>query len=118
MSWCGGQSGQMPFHMVQADLAEFAAAYVARREALFAPERAVFRLRREQELMPEIRMDVDQIQRIFDRFYRCDESRSEKGSGVGLYVVKYIAERHGGRIEAQNEGGLKLVLTFPAAGSE
>ena len=163
------ESGQLPFHMVQADLAEFAAAYAARREASLDPGQVVFRLRREQELMPEIRMDVDQIRRvfdnllenslkyagvqpveieiairaekepnpakviltwkdngqgvppeklsrIFDRFYRCDESRSEKGSGVGLYVVKYIVERHGGQIEAQNEGGLKLILTFPAAG--
>ncbi len=165
------ESGQLPFHMVQADLAEFAAAYAARREASPDPGQVRFRLRREQELMPGIRMDVDQIRRvfdnllenslkyagvqpveieiairaekepnaakviltwkdngqgvppeklsrIFDRFYRCDESRSEKGSGVGLYVVKYIVERHGGQIEARNEGGLKLILTFPAAGSE
>ena len=52
---------------------------------------------------------------IFDRFYRCDEARSQKGSGVGLYVVKYIMERHGGEIQAENDKGLKLTLLFPAA---
>ncbi len=30
----------------------------------------------------------DKIGKIFDKFYRCDESRSKKGSGVGLYLVK------------------------------
>lgn len=60
----------------------------------------------------------EKISKIFDRFYRCDESRNKKGSGVGLYVVKYIVERHGGFIQAENDGGLKLTLTFPAAGED
>ena len=55
----------------------------------------------------------EKLNDIFERFYRCDESRTEKGSGVGLYVVKYIIERHGGTITAQNEGGLLLRLRFP-----
>lgn len=50
---------------------------------------------------------------IFERFYRCDEARSKKGSGVGLYVVKYIIEQHGGHIIADNLGGLRLKLSFP-----
>ena len=58
--------------------------------------------------VPEEKLDD-----IFQRFYRCDESRTEKGSGVGLYVVKYIVERHGGTITAQNAGGLLLRLCFP-----
>ena len=55
----------------------------------------------------------DKIGRIFEKFYRCDESRKEKGSGVGLYVVKYIMERHGGEVRAENDGGLKVCLYFP-----
>ena len=55
----------------------------------------------------------EKLGRIFERFYRCDESRQEKGSGVGLYVVKYIMERHRGSVQAENENGLKLSLHFP-----
>ena len=55
----------------------------------------------------------EKLGRIFERFYRCDESRKEKGSGVGLYVVKYIMERLGGWVKAENENGLKLTLFFP-----
>ncbi|HJC67276.1 MAG TPA: sensor histidine kinase [Candidatus Enterocloster excrementigallinarum] len=38
----------------------------------------------------------EKLGRIFERFYRCDESRSQKGSGVGLYVVESIVKRLGG----------------------
>lgn len=55
----------------------------------------------------------EKLGRIFERFYRCDEARQEKGSGVGLYVVKYIMERHKGSVQAENENGLKLSLHFP-----
>lgn len=55
----------------------------------------------------------DQLDHIFERFYRCDEARTAKGSGVGLYVVKYITEMHGGNVKAVNENGLKLIFSFP-----
>ena len=57
----------------------------------------------------------EKIGKIFDRFYRCDEARTKKGSGVGLYVVKYIMEQHGGSVEAVNDRGLKITLRFPRA---
>ena len=149
------ESGQMPFHMVRVDLAEYTAAYVA-------PSRLEISVTGVGETFPEISMDVAQVRRvfdnllensekyagvcpvrvdifiredeggillewkdngqgvadeklsrIFDRFYRCDEARQEKGSGVGLYVVKYIMERHHGWVTAQNDGGLKICLYFP-----
>lgn len=55
----------------------------------------------------------EKLPKIFERFYRCDEARNEKGSGVGLYVVKYIMEQHGGSVCAENDHGLKIQLYFP-----
>lgn len=55
----------------------------------------------------------EKLPHIFERFYRCDEARTTKGSGVGLYVVKWIAEQYGGKVTAANEGGLAIRLYFP-----
>ncbi len=55
------------------------------------------------------------LDKIFERFYRCDEARSKKGSGVGLYVVKYIATQHGAEIDALNNNGFCVRISFPKA---
>ena len=55
----------------------------------------------------------EKLPKIFERFYRCDEARNEKGSGVGLYVVKYIMEQHGGSVCAEIDHGFKIQLYFP-----
>lgn len=60
------ESGQMPFHMVKADLAEYTASYVAQKEAAYSRDRLQIRLRTGSDLLPEISMDVDQVKRVFD----------------------------------------------------
>ena len=158
------ESGQMPFHMVRIDLAEYVKGFVAQKEKTFNPSEVQFVMEQEEEMLPEVDVDIEQIRRIldnllensmkyvekqpveawirvikeetyltlewkdngegvpeekigkiFDRFYRCDEARTKKGSGVGLYVVKYIMEQHGGSVEAVNDRGLKITLRFPRA---
>ncbi|EQC51062.1 ATP-binding protein [Bacteriovorax sp. DB6_IX] len=49
----------------------------------------------------------DDLNNIFEKFYRVknDASHSIKGSGLGLYLVKYFVELHGGKISAESELG-------------
>ncbi len=43
--------------------------------------------------------------RIFERFYRCDPSRSESGSGLGLSLARAVARAHGGDITVASTPG-------------
>ena len=47
------------------------------------------------------------LERVFDRLYREDESRNSKigGSGLGLAIVKKIIESHGGKVWAESKPG-------------
>ena len=59
-------------------------------------------------------MYSDQLPLIFDRSYKVDAARTASGgSGLGLSIVKAIIERHGGTIEARNDGGAVFELTLP-----
>ncbi|MGH9948528.1 MAG: sensor histidine kinase, partial [Pyrinomonadaceae bacterium] len=46
-----------------------------------------------------------ELKRIFKRFYRADNSRNgAKGTGLGLFIVRSIIEKHGGRVKADSKG--------------
>lgn len=51
--------------------------------------------------------DISDLDRMFDRFYRMDESRSKLtgGTGIGLSMVKAIVEAHGGRVRVKSPDG-------------
>jgi len=57
-----------------------------------------------------------ELPRIWERLYRGDASRSERGLGLGLSLVKAIVEAHGGRVEATSKPGQgsAFVVRLPA----
>jgi signal transduction histidine kinase len=50
---------------------------------------------------------LEEQRRIFDRFYRTKDARQTnvRGSGIGLSLVKHIAEAHGGQVTVDSEPG-------------
>jgi signal transduction histidine kinase len=59
----------------------------------------------------------EDLERIFERFYRTDSSRQRDGdlpggSGLGLAIAKSIVQAHGGQISAQGEAGSGLRVTI------
>ena len=52
-----------------------------------------------------IGLESDQIQHVFDEFYKVDNSRHDlKSTGLGLSICKRIVEKHGGRIWVESQG--------------
>lgn len=96
----------------------------------YAPEGDEIRLRlvregRELRLTEENGLaeplSEENLSHLFDRFYRPDASRSREsgGYGIGLSMVRAIAEKHDGRIRAEltGNGRIRFVFTLPAAES-
>lgn len=56
----------------------------------------------------------EELNRIFERFYRVDKSRSraQGGSGLGLSIVKHIIEAHGEKIQVDSTYGKGTTFTF------
>jgi signal transduction histidine kinase/ActR/RegA family two-component response regulator len=54
-------------------------------------------------------MTAEQLQRVFERFYR--GSQSERGTGLGLSIVKSLVDLHGGTIDVRSQPGLGSTFT-------
>jgi signal transduction histidine kinase len=63
-----------------------------------------------------IGIPADELPRIWDRLYRGDKSRSARGLGLGLALVKAIVEAHGGRVAAVSSlgEGARFDVRLPA----
>jgi signal transduction histidine kinase len=60
---------------------------------------------------------AEDLPRIWDRLFRGDKSRSERGLGLGLSFVRAIVESHGGTatVSSQPELGTQVTIVLPAA---
>jgi signal transduction histidine kinase/pSer/pThr/pTyr-binding forkhead associated (FHA) protein len=68
-----------------------------------------------------IGIPADEVEHIFDEFFRASNAREREkdGTGLGLSIVKQIVERHGGRISAKSQEGqgTEITVVLPKEGS-
>ena len=55
--------------------------------------------------------------RVFDRFYRATSARSLPGAGLGLAIVREVAEAHGGSVAAEEAPGGGALLRLRLVGT-
>ena len=59
-----------------------------------------------------IGIEKEDLKHIFERLYKCDKGRSEKGSGLGLSIVHQLVEKMNGTITAKSKEGQGTVFTL------
>jgi len=60
---------------------------------------------------------AEELERLFERFYKADKSRASGGTGLGLAIAKHLVQLHGGRIWAESPGpghGSTFTVALPA----
>lgn len=58
-------------------------------------------------------MTPEQVEKIFDKFYRADASNTAiSGTGLGMNIVKYLVEAHGGKVWVESELGKGTTVKF------
>ena len=57
---------------------------------------------------------ADKLDRIFERFFRVDESRARErgGTGLGLSIVKHLVQLHGGEVRVESDPGKGTRIFF------
>jgi signal transduction histidine kinase len=65
-------------------------------------------------------VDEQDLPHVFDRFYRGAKVRGQQGSGLGLSIVRQVAEQHGGSVSVANapDGGAVFTLQLPVVASD
>jgi two-component system sensor histidine kinase SenX3 len=65
---------------------------------------------------------ASELEKIFERFYRLGSElrRETPGVGIGLSIVKHVAESHGGRVRVESEvgHGSRFTIEFPETNAE
>jgi len=58
-------------------------------------------------------MTLEQVEKVFDKFYRADASNTAiSGTGLGMSIVKYLIEAHGGKVFVESEPGKGTTVRF------